>query len=102
MFGAESTVNGCEGALPPGVTTVIGPVEAPCGTAVSICVEEVTVNVVAAVPLKLTCVAPVKFAPVNVTDPKMYAPAAGWKELIEGGGMMRYVALAVPPAVMTC
>ena len=43
---------------------IIFPVVAPAGTVALICVSEFTVNVVAAVPLKLTRVAPVN--PVSV------------------------------------
>jgi hypothetical protein len=47
--------------------TLIFPVAAPVGTVALICVSELTVNVVAPVPLKLTPLAPVKPVPVSVT-----------------------------------
>jgi hypothetical protein len=53
--------------VPDGVVTEIVPVVAPEGTVVVICVELLTVNEVAAVPLNLTEAAPVKFVPVIVT-----------------------------------
>src|SRR5947207_3038888 len=53
-------------AKPAGVVTLILPVVAPLGTVVSIRVSETTVKV-AALPLKATAVAPMKFVPVMVT-----------------------------------
>src|SRR5260221_1140495 len=53
-------------AVPPGVTTEIDPVVAPLGTEVEIWLASV-IEKVAAVPLNLTLVAPVKFVPVSVT-----------------------------------
>src|SRR5208282_2041316 len=50
----------------PGVTTVTGPVGAPAGTVVGINVAEATVKV-AAVPLKLTLVVPVRSVPRIMT-----------------------------------
>ncbi len=54
-------------AVPPGVVTAIVPVVAPVGTVAVIWVAELTVNAVAAVPLNLTAVAPVRFEPLIVT-----------------------------------
>ena len=54
-------------AVPLGVVTEILPVDAPVGTVAAIWVELVTLNA-AAVPLNETDVAPVKFAPVMVTE----------------------------------
>src|SRR6185437_5350642 len=53
--------------VPAGVVTAIGPVVAPVGTVAVSWVAELTVNV-AALPLKVTAVAPVKPLPVMVTD----------------------------------
>ena len=53
-------------SVPPGVVTRTGPVRAPAGTLVVICVPETTVNA-AATPSKLTAVAPVRLRPVIVT-----------------------------------
>jgi hypothetical protein len=52
--------------VPAGVVTAIGPVVAPLGTVAVIWVSESTVKLAAA-PLKVTSVAPVKFTPVIVT-----------------------------------
>ena len=57
-------------ATPPGVTTLIGPVDTPEGSADTvICVAEFTIklNEDTARPLKRTAVAPVKFVPVITT-----------------------------------
>jgi len=50
--------------VPPPVVTAIGPPVAPLGTVAVIDVSEPTENVVAAVPLNVTLLAPVKCAPV--------------------------------------
>jgi hypothetical protein len=52
--------------VPPGVVTLMGPVVAPAGTVVTICVA-VFVVIDAVVPLNVTEVAPAKFVPVMVT-----------------------------------
>ena len=51
---------------PAGVVTEIGPVTTLLGTVAPIEVLFVTVNPAAAVPLKLTALAPLKFWPVRV------------------------------------
>jgi hypothetical protein len=53
--------------VPAEVVTAIGPDVALDGTVAAICVPELTVKL-AAVPLKVTDVAPVKLVPVIVTD----------------------------------
>src|SRR2546425_12161867 len=53
-------------AVPPDVVTLIGPVVAPLGRVVAIEVDEFTVKL-AATPLMVTDVTPVKFVPVIVT-----------------------------------
>ena len=53
-------------AVPPGVVTAILPLVAPLGTVVVICVALLTVKLAAA-PLKVTLLAPVKFVPARVT-----------------------------------
>ena len=69
-------------AVPSGVVTEILPVVAPAGTVALICVPETTVKV-AAVALKRTLLAPVKFVPVTVTlEPT--GPIVGLKEVIVG------------------
>jgi hypothetical protein len=71
-------------ALPDGVVTVSAPVVAPEGTAVWICVAEMTLNT-AAVPLNATPVAPVNAVPVIVTVVPG-VPEVGVNELIVGAG----------------
>src|SRR4051812_20866350 len=55
-------------AVPPGVVTATGPVVVPDGTVAVICVSELTVGELTAVPLNFTPVVPVKPVPVIVTD----------------------------------
>lgn len=69
-------------AVPPGVVTVMAPVEAPEGTVAVIWVLEFTVKV-ALVPANLTLDAPVKFVPVIVTDVPT-GPLAGENDEIAG------------------
>lgn len=86
-------------AVPAGVVTEILPDEPPATTAV-ILVALATVNEVAAVPPKLTAVAPVKLVPVIVT----VAPEAaevGVNDVIVGAGMAKPASEAVPPGVVT-
>jgi len=67
IVGAATTVKDAELVpVPPDVVTLIFPVVAPVGTVAVILVEETTVNVMAAVVLNFTAVAPVKFVPVIV------------------------------------
>jgi hypothetical protein len=54
--------------VPAEVVTAIGPEVAPDGTVAVSCVAELTANDVAAVPLNVTDVVPVKPVPVTVTD----------------------------------
>ena len=67
--------------VPAPVVTLIGPERAVAGICAVICVAEFTVNVAAA-PLKLTAVAPVKPEPTNTTLP--VAPPDGLKPAITG------------------
>lgn len=102
MAGAKVTVKFAElVAFPPGVVTLIAPVVAPLGTDVEICASEVIVKV-AAVPLKVTAVAPVKPDPEIVTDVPT-GPLGGLKELMTGGTstVKLVVLLAVPFGVVT-
>ena len=70
--------------MPAGVVTAMGPEVAPVGTVTLELVSEATVNV-AAVPLKVTAVAPVKPLPLIVTvDPT--APEDGETARDSGGG----------------
>src|SRR5207237_8017547 len=88
-------------AVPAGVVTPIGPVVAPVGRVVGIEVDEFTVKL-AATPLMVTDVTPVKFVPVIVTLVPA-GPLVGEKLVIVGGGMtVKLLALvAVPPDVVT-
>ncbi len=89
-------------AEPAPVETVIFPVVAPVGTVVVIWVALATVKV-AAVPLNLTEVAPVKPAPVMVT-PRPICPVVGLKDAMVGaeGVTVKLLAeVAVPPVVVT-
>jgi len=62
--------------VPPGVITVILPVVAPAGTVVLIWEFDTTVKV-AAVPLKLTEVVPLRFVPkIMMTAPTLPAPGS--------------------------
>jgi hypothetical protein len=56
---------------------------------------------VATLPLKVTAVAPVKFAPLIVT-PAPSAPLVGVKLVIVGRAMKLLALIAVPAGVVTC
>ncbi len=60
--------------MPPGVVTLTSTVPVPAGEVAVICVALLTVNEPAALPPKLTALAPEKFVPVMVTP---VPPAAG-------------------------
>jgi hypothetical protein len=68
--------------VPSTVVTAIGPVVAPAGTVVVICVSEFTLKA-AATPSNVTSVAPVKPVPVTVTAVPT-APLCGVKDVTEG------------------
>jgi len=89
-------------AVPPGVITVIFPVDAPAGTVAVMVVGFTTLKLVAATPLNCTAEALVRYVPVSVTVAP--APAmVGVNELIVGGmRTVKFVVLvAVPPGVVT-
>jgi len=86
MVGA-AIVNPVLVAVPPGVVTLTLPLVPEPTTAV-IWVDELTVNELAAVPPKLTAVAPVRFVPVMVTDPPD-ASVDGVKEVIVGAVIVK-------------
>lgn len=71
-------------AVPIGVVTVTIP-EDPLDTTAVIVVADITVNEVAAVPPKVTEVAPVKFVPVIVTDVPLNE-VVGEKDKMVGAG----------------
>jgi hypothetical protein len=89
-------------AVPEAVVTARVPVVAAAGTVAVICVSETTVYV-AAVPLKATAVAPVRFVPVIVTVLPA-APLVGLTLVIAGAGgrtVKLAVLVAVPDGVVT-
>src|SRR5262249_25535899 len=88
-------------AVPPGVVILTLPVVAAAGTVAVIWVGESTVKP-AAVPLNVTDVAPVKFAPVTVTTVAT-GPLVGVKLERVGAAMtVKLLPLvAVPPEVVT-
>jgi hypothetical protein len=102
LAGETITVNGSRlEAVPSGFVTLMTPVDAPAGTEVVIVVVLTTTNVAAA-PLKLTALAPMKLVPVMVTLAPT-APLVGVKPVIVGGaGMVKAVPDApVPFGVVT-
>jgi hypothetical protein len=99
MVGAELTELAVKVNVPPGVVTDTLP-EAPVGTTASICVGLTTVKEVAAMPPKLTAVAPVKLVPVIVTVAPAAATAGAMAEMV-GANITKPGALAVPKGVVT-
>ena len=88
--------------VPVAVVTLISPLVAPPGTVALICASLATLNVVAAVPLNFTALAPEKPLPLM----EMLAPTrpeAGEKLVTAGGTpTMKFVPLVpVPVAVVT-
>jgi hypothetical protein len=86
-------------AAPPGVVTATLPV-VPLPTTAVMVVAPTTVKEEAAVPPKLTAVAPVKLVPVIVTVAPEPADV-GVNEVIVGAGMVNPASVAVPPGVVT-
>jgi len=88
-------------AVPPGLVTAIFPVLVPLATVAVICVALFT-TYVAALPLNVTAVVPVKFVPVTTT-PVPTGPVVGVKLVIVGGTttVNAFAEVAVPPAVVT-
>jgi hypothetical protein len=100
IFGGPMKVNPARLPVPPGVVTATAPL-APAATTAVICVDETTLKLVAAVPPKLTPVAPLKFVPIIVTVTAC-AALVGVKEVIVGGGInVKPPCVAVPPGVVT-
>jgi len=100
IVGAGTNVNPTRVAAPPGVVTLTLP-EVPDATTAVMLVAETTLNDVAAVPPKLTAVAPVKLVPVIVTVAPI-AALVGVKEVIVGAGTnVNPTRVAVPPGVVT-
>lgn len=100
IVGAGMNVKPARVPVPPGVVTLTEP-DAPAATTAVMLLAETTLKEVAAVPPKLTAVAPVKLLPVIVTT----APAAaepGVNDDITGAGMKVNPAReAEPPGVVT-
>ena len=91
-------------AVPPEVITEIFP-DVPVPTTAVIVVADTTVNDVAAIPPKVTPVAPVKFVPVTVTEVPA-GPLAGVKLEIVGSAAAGVIVkaellVAVPAGVIT-
>lgn len=89
-------------ATPPGVVTEIGPLVAPAGT---VAINFMPLSLKAAfVPLKVTWVAVLRFAPLIVTDAPI-PPLLGENPVIVGGRFATTVnddeLVAVPPGVVT-
>src|SRR5207247_5464928 len=80
--------------VPADVVTLSGPVVAPAGTVAWITVVDVTVKVVALVPLNRTAVTPVKFVPLMVTFAPT-GPLVGEKLVMVGGGVTVKLVLLV-------
>jgi hypothetical protein len=99
--GAGINVKPARVAVPPGVVTETLPDAPPAATTAVMDVAETTVKLAAAVPPKLTAVAPVKFVPVIVTV--VPAPAlVGVKLVMVGGEInMKPAREAVPPGAVT-
>lgn len=80
--------------------TVIRPVVVPAGTTAVIWFAELTVTLVAAVPLKLTVDEPSNPLPVITTDVPT-GPLAGAKDMIDGVTVKLAAVVTVPPVVTT-
>ena len=85
MVGGGTNVNSARVAVPPEVVTLTLPV-VPLATTAVMLVALTTLNEVAAVPPKLTAVAPVRLVPVMVTVAPVPADF-GVKEEMVGGGV---------------
>ena len=86
--------------VPPGAVTAMRPVVAGDGTVAVILTAELTVKLVAAAPLKVTEVAPVKLAPlIAILAP--IPPAVGVKLVIRGATEKAVAVVTVPPGAVT-
>ena len=100
MAGAESTTKlPDEAPVPPDVVTPIVPVVEPLATTAVIVVALVTEKLAAAFPPNVTAVAPVRFAPVIVTEVPA-TPEAGAKLATVGAGVTGWGVEAVPPQAL--
>ncbi len=83
------------------MVTVITPDEVPLATTAAILVELIMVKDAAAVPPKLTAVAPVKLVPVIITVVPV-VPVAGEKAVTVGANTVKITEeVTVPPGVVT-
>jgi hypothetical protein len=100
MTGAGIKVNPASAPVPSGLVTLTFP-EVPAASTAVMLVAETTLKEVAAVPPKLTAVAPVKSVPVKVTVAPV-AALVGVKEVMTGAGIkVNPASTAVPPGVVT-
>ena len=89
-------------AVPPGVVTLTRPVVAPEGTVAVILIDEFTAKL-AATPLNVTNVAPLRLVPLITTEVPT-GPEVGENELIVGCALLTWklaLLVAVPPGVVT-
>jgi hypothetical protein len=100
IVGAGIKVNPANIALPPGVVTETFP-EDPAATTAVMVVELTTENDVAAVPPKLTAVAPVKLVPVMVTVAPLAALVGVNDDMVGAGIKVNPANIALPPGVVT-
>jgi len=100
IVGAAMKVNPPSTALPPGVVTETFPEEPVATTAVTV-VELTTLKDVAAVPPKLTAVAPSKSVPVMVTVAPLIALIGANDEIVGPAMNVNPANESVPPGVVT-
>jgi hypothetical protein len=100
IVGAATNVKPALVAVPPAVVTETLP-DVPAATTAVILVELTTVNDVAAVPPKLTAVAPVKLVPVMVTVRPGPAEVGVNDEIVGAATNVKPAKVAVPPGVVT-
>lgn len=100
MVGAGINVNPAKDAVPPGVVTEILP-DVPAATTAVMLVALTTVKDDAAVPPKLTAVAPVKLVPVIVTVVPLPADVGVNDDMVGAAINVKPALVAVPPAVVT-
>ena len=92
--GGNTTVKGSAlTAVPPGVTTLIGPLVAPEGTTASMLLPDTTSNSGALTPLNATAVASLRWVPVSVTRAPT-GPRVGLNRVRVGGTTSKVLALA--------
>jgi hypothetical protein len=97
---AEIKLKPARFAVPPEVVTETFPL-VPKPTVAVILVEEFTVNELAAVPPKLTAVAPLKLVPLIVTWVPEAAEVDVNEDIVGAGIKVKPARFAVPPAVVT-